>query len=362
VSALPSALRIVPGGKTVYVPKDAMIDRVIAIEPHMNSFIQKGIGSMVRSRLLRIGIDLNDQSHNQNFARMGSKFDTYCTIDLSSASDTVSRELVELLLPENWLSIMRMSRSENVFHDGLPIYLNKWSSMGNGYTFELESLIFWALCSAVYDVIGLEHHVSLLVYGDDIICHRDSYQMIAGVLSYFGFEFNLKKSFGSGPFRESCGRDYFLGVPVRAVYLREDLQSRQALYRVANLLRRQSHSWCSNYGCDSLFKPVYDYLTKLVRSPLRGPDNYGDGFLISNLDEALPLVRRMSGQLEGFRVRSELSLPKLRSFRGRGLYTTALYLAGANQYTQGMFQPRGLLGIRVGHIQCRDWHDLGPWL
>lgn len=53
------------GNRVTTVPKSAKTDRVIAIEPDLNMFIQKGIGTLLRNSLKRVGIDLNNQTPNQ---------------------------------------------------------------------------------------------------------------------------------------------------------------------------------------------------------------------------------------------------------------------------------------------------------
>jgi hypothetical protein len=87
--------------------------------------------------------------------------------------------------------------------------------MGNGYTFELETLIFAAISSAVTGgVVGED----VLVYGDDILVANDQARNVMSALSCLGFTPNMKKSFYTGPFRESCGGDYFEGIGVRPYF------------------------------------------------------------------------------------------------------------------------------------------------
>jgi len=73
---------IVPGNKVVTVPKNSKTDRIIAIEPTMNMYIQKGLGGCIRNCLRRVGVDLNDQTKNQRLAREGSLSGSLCTLDL----------------------------------------------------------------------------------------------------------------------------------------------------------------------------------------------------------------------------------------------------------------------------------------
>ena len=80
---------VVDGNKLTTVPKDSSTDRVICIEPTFNLFFQKGVGSYIRRQLAKSGVDLNDQFRNQYLAHKA--YDRgFATIDLSSASDTIS--------------------------------------------------------------------------------------------------------------------------------------------------------------------------------------------------------------------------------------------------------------------------------
>jgi len=163
--------------KIVTVPKNAKTDRVISIEPDMNIYIQKGIGKMIRSRLLQVGINLNRQENNQLLAMKGSTDGSLATIDLSSASDTVAYAFVADLLPEPWFTALEQCRTPSgLLPSGEIIQYQKFSSMGNGYTFELESLLFWALAKAVTDELDLmegrsQYHRNQAV-GDKINCRE----------------------------------------------------------------------------------------------------------------------------------------------------------------------------------------------
>ena len=104
---------VVEGNRITTVPKNAKTDRTIAIEPTWNSFIQKGIGGMIRHRLQkRIGILQKDaQEHHREMARLGSLSGQLATIDLKAASDSVSLALCEALLPEDWYNVVLATRS-----------------------------------------------------------------------------------------------------------------------------------------------------------------------------------------------------------------------------------------------------------
>jgi hypothetical protein len=230
------SLREVEGAKLFTVPKNADIDRCACKEPDINMFLQKGVGRHIRRRLLRFGQNLNDQSINRSLARLGSLDGTLATIDLSSASDTINGVVVKSLLPQEWFEYLNDIRSPIVEVDGKTIRTAMFSSMGNGFTFELESLIFWALMKSTSYFMGTPGAIS--VYGDDIIVPSEGYNDYIWVLKTFGFHPNPKKSFATGPFRESCGGHYHLGEDVTPFYLRKPPKRLTDLIRICNQLRK----------------------------------------------------------------------------------------------------------------------------
>lgn len=280
-------LVLVPGNRITTVPKNRKTNRTIAIEPLGNMYIQKGIGSMIRSRLKKVGINLNDQTINQEYARLGSIDGVLATVDLSAASDSISTSLCRLLLPPNWYDLIMLTRSERgILPDESSVEYEKVSSMGNGYTFELESLLFWALASSVADKDD-----TISVYGDDIIIPSRLVPDLQRIFEYVGFSLNMTKSFWTGSFRESCGKHYFSGVDVSPVYHKTN-GNKPGRYRtmkhilLANNLRRLIGE---NY--ETHYLPVYHYvvrhLSEFWQKP-RIPDGVGDGALIGSLDEVLP--------------------------------------------------------------------------
>lgn len=259
---------IVSGSRWTSVPKTSLTDRGINVEPILNSFIQKGLGELIRRRLRRVGIDLNDQTANQRFAQKGSIRDLLATIDLSMASDTVAYNLVLDLLPLDWFDALDSVRSPLCqLPNGSWKILEKFSSMGNGATFELESLIFYALLHAVCCV---DEERTISVYGDDLICPSDCYERVIDALGLLGFIPNDDKSFGRGPFRESCGRDYWLGTDVRPVFLKDEVSTKE-IFRLHNYFVRTGR-------LSSLPDTLLGFIPR--RDRLLGPDGFGDGHLI----------------------------------------------------------------------------------
>jgi hypothetical protein len=118
------------------------------------------------------------------------------------------------------------------------VTLEKFSSMGNGFTFELETLLFYAIAKAAG---GLQRD-ELSVYGDDIIIPTRCASDVLAALRFFGFTPNQRKTFVQGPFRESCGGDFFCGVDVTPYRLTKELLMPSDWISVANGLFRWSRA------------------------------------------------------------------------------------------------------------------------
>ena len=89
-----TVLKPVDGNKITFVRKNSQTDRSIAIEPSLNLYLQLGVDGYIRRRLKRWGVDLNCQKKNQRLAKVGSlewsSPDSFITLDLAAASDTIS--------------------------------------------------------------------------------------------------------------------------------------------------------------------------------------------------------------------------------------------------------------------------------
>lgn len=263
------SLVVVPGNVLFTVPKKTDIDRCACKEPDINMFMQKGVGSFFRRCLRQKGINLNDQSINKRLARVGSIDKSLATIDLSSASDSVSRGLVDMLLPPRWYQLLNALRSKVTTIDGHEHVNEMFSSMGNGFTFELESLIFLSIAKAVAH-FG-RHSGVISIYGDDIICPTSMAHDLAFVLSIFGFSINLEKSFFDGDFRESCGGHYLNGLDVTPFYIRGPILLLSDLIHVANQLRE----WASFGEGMGILNPLVEPLWLWLRDQV--PQMYWGG-------------------------------------------------------------------------------------
>lgn len=283
---------VVPGNKIECVPKNYKQHRPIAKEPCMNMYVQKGFGTLIRRRLRRVGIDLSTQQTNQDLAHLGSVTGAFATVDLSMASDTISLELVRLLLPTAWLTALEMCRStQGVLPSGKKVYYRKFSSMGNGYTFELETLIFLGLALATCETYGVSSAL-VAVYGDDIVVPSAVATPFMDLLRFCGFTPNEKKTFVDGDFRESCGKHFLRGNDVTPFYIKEDPRTLTDLFKVHNKLKRwvQRQSW-NTYVDQQQLQDILFWLRSLAPSNWRRPripNGYGDGAFYGSFDECLP--------------------------------------------------------------------------
>lgn len=280
--------QVINCNRVTTVPKNAKTDRVIAVEPDWNMFFQKGVGECIRRRLNKVGLLLetewvNSQSRNRDLARFGSETNTFGTIDLQAASDSVSLALCELLLPSAWYEAMFCLRSHfGMLSETEDVTYEKISSMGNGYTFELETLLFWGISTAI-DEAGA------ICYGDDlVVANREIGLRLIELLEFCGFKVNPKKTFLDGPFRESCGGHYFNGIDVTPPYVRKPLDSLPRLISFGNALRRANKL---DY-LDPLFVDLWQEVKSSVPRRFRGPTSAGDICLHTRFDDCTPFFVR----------------------------------------------------------------------
>lgn len=353
------------GNKVVTVPKDATTNRVIAIEPGINIWFQLGIGKILRRRLSRFGLDLRYQERNQHLAYLSSISGLNATVDFSSASDSISLELVRELLPPRWFSLMDSCRSHFGQVDGSSKKWEKFSSMGNGFTFELETLIFYAtaLCCAEYLDISLHDSGECVsAYGDDVIIPCRCLPLFSTMAEFYGFLINPKKTHHLFQFRESCGAHYHSGIDVKPIYLKDILSSVQTVYRFANNIRRLAHRFLSKEACDVRFKNVFDDLVSRVPKSLRFrvSEGLGDGGFIHNFDESTPSRARHG--YEGYYVTCVIDTAIMREDDSVGLLLARLWSSSTKEMRNSV-PLRGRTRSRLHRrFLVRQWYDLGPWL
>lgn len=207
--------RLIGHNRVEFVPKNWETDRTIACEPDGNVPLQLAYDGYLKDRLLSIGVNLSSQLRNQLLAKDGSLTGLWATVDLKNASGTVAYNAVAWLFPQPWFRFLCDVRSPLWKDPGSGDYhpYAMFSSMGNGTTFTVETLMFAAACHAV----GAKHYT---VYGDDIIIDYRKVPALMRFMKFLGFTVNPAKSYWTGPFRESCGTNWLRGVDITPFYLR----------------------------------------------------------------------------------------------------------------------------------------------
>lgn len=253
----PEWVRMVCGNTLKTVPKKHLLDRTMAAEPLFNSWVQLALGAVIRKRLQRFGFDLDTMwVINQQLAHKASLTGLYATVDFKDASNRHAYRMVEALVEPQWFELLKAARSPKMF---LPVELTSlgftsprklemFSSMGNGYTFELETVLFLsAALVATNKSTNLFRrredwlNQGISVFGDDVILPTWAFQGLSEISAEVGWEINEEKSFSVGPFRESCGRDLYAGVDIHPVQIKERLNRGSDVVDLANRIRSHAH-------------------------------------------------------------------------------------------------------------------------
>ena len=232
--------------KVISVPKTQKTPRIIAIEPSTVQYAQQGLKQelyrLISESTLNDILGFTDQERNQKLAHEGSVSGLLATLDLSEASDRVHLEMVERLF-KRWPHLrdyVLATRSLVADVRGVRKDLAKFASMGSALTFPIEAIVFTTI--AFMGVQGRGKPLSaraargsISVYGDDIVVPVDKVDAVIGNLESFGFKVNKHKSFWTGRFRESCGKEYYDGTDVSIVRLRAEVPTSR---RDAALVKR----------------------------------------------------------------------------------------------------------------------------
>jgi hypothetical protein len=119
--------------------------------------------------------------------------------------------------------------------------------MGSALCFPFEAMVFLTIIflgiekeqghrftkkSELVDFLG-----EVRVYGDDIVVPVDYVHTVVDQLEYFGARVGRSKSFWTGRFRESCGKEYYEGHDVSIVKVRRTFPShRQHVAETSSLV------------------------------------------------------------------------------------------------------------------------------
>lgn len=293
------------GSRAATVPKSSKIDRFISVEPTLNMFFQQGALGYLNERLARFGLTVTkDQEVHRSAAWEGSVTGRLATIDFSSMSDSLSLSVCHFMLPKEWYSLLFTLRSHRTtLPGGDVVQLEMMSTMGNATTFPLETLILYCIAeSAVATTQGKPVLTRLIktcrVYGDDCIISTDAAGHFVEVCNMVGFQVNHEKTFMSGPFRESCGGDFYRGRDVRPFYLKslpspqKKLEVEAYLYTTINGVIRMyiKYFGAVAYVYDKqLLSYLFSVLSKVTKLVKFVPEDFPDDSGITQLRD----IRRL---------------------------------------------------------------------
>jgi len=330
--------------RVITVPKSLRTPRIIAVEPTCMQYMQQGllesIGRNLEEDDLSSGlISWSSQVPNQHLACQGSRDGSLATLDLREASDRVSNQHVRELLRNhrNLAEAVDATRSRKADVPGHGVIrLAKFASMGSALCFPFESMVF-----ATVIFVGIEKALNrplsrkdlksflgrVRVYGDDIVVPVEFVHDVISALQDFGLVVNESKSFWTGKFRESCGRDYYDGEDVsitrlRSLFPTHITDSREIVSTVS--LRNQLYKagmWGSARYLDNLLEDIRVPLPRVDSdtSPVLGRHSFL-GYDIEKMCKNLhsPLVRGLivHGDIPASRLEGTGALLKVLSKRG----------------------------------------------
>lgn len=237
------------------VPKDWRGGRIIGMEPAWNMVCQLGLKDWLEHRTFT-WIPYYDQTKQQQRLVFDAPY-RLGTVDLSNASDHVSVDLCEAILPRNWFTALNSTRTSSYrLPDGSFGRTNSMALMGNGFCFPLLSVVVFALAMtamslALGEPVTLrnlrkwQNRYGVQNFGDDLVFPADLFPVLNFVFAQAGLVINHEKT-GLGSFRETCGRYQFGDEsPFNCYYLRFQEWSDEtydSLCRLHNVLKRHCYT------------------------------------------------------------------------------------------------------------------------
>ena len=266
-----------------FVPKTFKSLRSIMPNTTIGTFYSDGLGKVIAKRLKAAGYDIATlQGQHGEYARLGSITGKLVTADQSLASDNITLALVKAIVPRQWFEALNLGRIDKVkLPSGRIVNTPTFCTMGIGFTFPLQTLIFLCLLKAIDDsYFGGRSLVS--VYGDDLVYDVRLHPFVIRVFGYLSLKINEDKTFASGAFRESCGSDFFAGVDVRPFQPKNDrgsLMDRKAyeqfLYFLINGFKRRWWDVEIPLTLSLLLSEASDVSRGILRVPPDFPDTAG---------------------------------------------------------------------------------------
>lgn len=273
-----------------FVPKQFDGLRLVTYDPSVNKMVQRFFGEAISHRMnttIYSGsypLSKRPDLHKKLVKKASeSVFTQLTTVDVKNASNSLYDTLIFRLLDKSWYLALNKARiKKGYFDDGVLHHFEMFSSNGNGFTFELETLVFYALCVGVKKTFNHAENSTISVFGDDILISSPMYNDLLYVFENIGITVNEDKTFSAGTyFRESCGEDRFYGRDVRPVFFKDFGEGILSLYRLYNASRKACR--ILNLS-DEQENDILTFIVNRVPKSLRfyGPEEIGDGVLHSD--------------------------------------------------------------------------------
>lgn len=309
-----------------FVPKNWKTSRSICMEPVGYQYAQQMVRAWIEDHIkacpLKEHVFIEDQMVNQLACWHGSVSGRVDTIDLSSASDSVSFDLVRQVFPPNVFKWLLGTRSRIVeLPDGQLWVPQKYAPMGSALCFPIQSVLYSAvvLAAAFAQLYGLDLHDDSLegynlsaaytvcfgkatrrwspayepfyIYGDDIIVDHRLTSTVIRALTSLHFAVNTEKSFtGDSAFRESCGLFALNGYDVTPLILKVKWFSRKVgVESLSSLIDAANAAY--EYGYQTLRSTLINHVLflPLEKSYLRGVNSRNPVAFSANKDDALTI-------------------------------------------------------------------------
>lgn len=331
-----------PTSRFKFVHKYRSKPRGICIEENETQWCQQALKGFLYKHvenhsMTRGRINFTYQSVNQRLALESSHDMSFATIDMSAASDRVSRELVHRLFWDTSLFSMLDAVSTRVIV--LPkevqsvaneIYVNKFAPMGSAVCFPIMAIVHFALIKAIVQLSSIENATEvskhIYVYGDDIILPREAVQAVYDYLPLFGMKINEGKSFHSSYFRESCGVHAYKGVDITPVYNNYTLTKTHGRTDTTRLLSAvaKEHGYFLK-GFHTTARVVREHVRKVHgQLPFVKPDSpllgwKREGFDFSSMQSWCSKKRRYNWDEQSFYYRLRCVEPRFKGPRAFGV-------------------------------------------
>lgn len=239
----------VPITKLCLVPKDVRGPRIISEEPNTSMMFQQGLWKYIEKQLRHIpSIQFRSQEDHRALLRDRS----FSSLDLSDASDYVSRRLVWNLFPRKWAELLFTFRSVFISDQGVLYPIRAFAPMGSALCFPIEAIVHWAAVEAAQQDIPRGVRKKFSVYGDDIIVDSVIAGSVMSSLRALGLSPNIRKCYINRAFRESCGLDLFLkdgkDFDVTPTYVRSPLRKHSNEKDVMQVALVQNHLFLRGYN------------------------------------------------------------------------------------------------------------------